>query len=441
MSRRHPRELDRRRRAAPRRPVGGRIPFPGIAALAAATLALGLAGAAPAAAAPPTSGAVQATEEVPEARLLDVGILVFAPGLPEGDPAAREEEGVFPELRRAEARYFPVHLQRTLTATGQWGAVRVLPGPTETVDLTVSGEILESTGKELKVRVEVTDATGRTWLDDKYKAEAEAVAYRDEAEVVSAAPRDPFQAIYDEIANDLLARREKRDDAELTEVRWVSTLRYVRALSPEAFSGYLTTDRKGRWEVDRLPAEGDPMLERAQRIEQREYLLVDTFHEHYADLYRRMGEPYDQWRAYSYEEQKALEELRRQARWRKILGAAAIAGAVLSDSDGRAAGAARDAAVIGGVIAIQSGMEKSAEAKIHRAALSELAASFDGEVEPLVVEVEGQILRLQGTAETQFAEWRELLRRIWAAEVGEPLDPNRRPGAEGGAAGAVDGEG
>jgi hypothetical protein len=36
----------------------------------------------------------------------------------------------------------------------------------------------------------------------------------------------------------------------------------------------------------------------------------------------------------------------------------------------------------------------------------------------LVVEVEGQTHELTGSAETQYNEWRQLLKRIYASETG-----------------------
>ncbi len=43
---------------------------------------------------------------------------------------------------------------------------------------------------------------------------------------------------------------------------------------------------------------------------------------------------------------------------------------------------------------------------------------------PLLVQVEGQTLKLEGTAEDQFAEWRRLLAQIFRAETGLPVDSN-----------------
>ncbi|MBT8094658.1 MAG: hypothetical protein KJP08_07605, partial [Gammaproteobacteria bacterium] len=62
---------------------------------------------------------------VEESRLLDVGIIEFAPGLDEdNDP---RKTGVWEEIRLAETKYLAYHLKNTLQGTGHWGAVRVIP--------------------------------------------------------------------------------------------------------------------------------------------------------------------------------------------------------------------------------------------------------------------------------------------------------------------------
>jgi len=196
-------------------------------------------------------------------------------------------------------------------------------------------------------------------------------------------------------------------------------------MAPAVFNDYLRVNSKHtRYKLKRLPSEDDPMMVRVARIRERDYMLVDTLNEHYGEFVTSMEEPYDNWRAFSYEEQVALAELRRQARVRKILGALAIFGAVISEVDNSVEAAARDAALIGGVAALQSGIAKGKEAKIHAEALRELAASFELEVAPMVVEIEGETVRLTGSREEQYASWRELLRQIYASETGLPEDPN-----------------
>jgi hypothetical protein len=55
---------------------------------------------------------------------------------------------------------------------------------------------------------------------------------------------------------------------------------------------------------------------------------------------------------------------------------------------------------------------------MHTDVLKELSASFEAEAAPLVVDVEGRTLRLTGTAEEQYAEWRRLLHELYVEETG-----------------------
>lgn len=358
-----------------------------------------------------------ARSEVPEHLLLDVGITLFEPGLPPGDENALEDEGVYADIRHTEARYLPVQLMDTLQSTGLWGAVRVIPKDTRTVDLLVQGRIVESTGSEMVLEITAHDSSGREWLDQRYKAKADHSTYRDGADEA------PFQDLFDMVANSLLDARRELEDQEVLELRRITEMRFAENLAPEVFDGYLETDRRGRLEVARLPAEGDPMVDRVDRIRERDHLLVDTLTQHYTNFSAQVAESYEHWRRYSFEERLAQKKVKRQARTRTILGALAILGAVASSGDARSSGVS-DLAIFGGLQAIQSGMNKAQEAKMHRTTLRELAVSFDSEVAPMLVEVEGQTLELTGSAEAQFEEWRQLLRRMFREEVGLPLDPD-----------------
>lgn len=364
--------------------------------------------------------AIQAQTEIPEDLLLDVGIQVFDPGLPEDDEHALEDEGVFPGLRKSEARYIPFLLKNTLESTGHWGAVRIHPGNGRTTEVMVIGTIVHSNGRSLILDVRVEDASGRKWSDRRYEERVEALAYADDPLEV----RDPFQSLYNELANDMLEERESLKPKKLRELRQISMLRFAADLFPSTFADYLKVSGRGRYRINRLPAADDPMLQRIAMIREREEMLVDTINEYYANFQPRMAEPYDDWRKYSFEEQIALEQIRRQARAQKIFGGLLVVAGILAGGNSPSSRTARQAAVLGGAIAVKSGMDKSKEAKIHEEAMKELAASFDSEITPLVVEVEGRTLRLEGSAETQYAEWRRLLREIFAAEASLPVDLN-----------------
>jgi hypothetical protein len=372
----------------------------------------------------PQLQAVQATEEVPEERLLDVGIHVFDPGIPkevEENPDLADEERVYPEIRRAEARYIPSQLRDTLAGTAQWGAVRVVPTLVDSTDLVVDGRIIESTGTVLHIAIRAVDATGRTWLEKEYEGLADTRSYKEGGNL----GRDPFENVYVNIANDLLAARRGMSAEKLTEVRRVAQLRFAGEFAPRAFGDYLARDDKtGRYKVVRLPAENDPLLARVEAIRERDANLVDTVSDGYASFSGRMEEPYSNWRRYTYDEITAEEKLRSQARARMALGALAVAAAVLvpdscgSSNCARVVDAARYGAAAGGVMAVMSGLKKREEAKMHADVLKELSGSFEAEAAPLVVDVEGRTLRLTGTAEQQYAEWRRLLHELYVEETG-----------------------
>ena len=356
--------------------------------------------------------AIQASGEIAEAQLLDVGIEVFDPGLPE--QGARPKDGIFEGVREAEARYLPVQLKETLQNTGQWGMVRVVPDGSVGMDLNVSGRIERSDGELLVLGISVRDSTNRPWFSREYSTRVDSGLYAESASL----GREPYQRIFNLIANDLLDFREKLAEANLTEIRRVSELRFAQDLSPEAFEGYLEPKRDGRLEVIRLPAHDDPMLERVRLIRERDFMFLDTLNEHYSTFHRQMASPYGSWRQFSYEEAIARREIAQEAFWMKAAGVAAIAGAIMMDGRSQSAGTARTVLVIGGVEMVKAGVQTGREATIHESALLELGRSFSAEIQPIVIEVQGDTRRLEGSAETQYQEWRELLRAIYGAETG-----------------------
>jgi hypothetical protein len=86
--------------------------------------------------------------------------------------------------------------------------------------------------------------------------------------------------------------------------------------------------------------------------------------------------------------------------------------------------------IIGGIAAVQSGFNDDKEKPIHKAALTELADSFEGDVRPLLVDVDGKVTQLKGSAEAQYAQWRELLRKIASTDAVLPSDINVVPAPE-----------
>jgi hypothetical protein len=366
---------------------------------------------------------LKATREVPEPELLDVGIAIFDPGLPTTDEEREKaiKELVFPEVRQAEARYFPYALKQKLEDTGHWGAVRVIPRPSNSVDLTVNGKIIASDGERLALQIYAVDAEGRVWIDHKqYEDLAAKLSYRDSV----GHGQDPFQDIYIQIANDLTLKAGTLSGEELTRIRSVAELRFAEDLAPTIFDGYLTKDKDGLTVPLRLPAADDPNVDRMRRVRDREYSFLDTLDGHYAGFHDDMTKPYDEWRKYSYDEIVAYHEMLREARLHKVLGAAVIAGGLMVDHSTDLGTAAEVAGVYGGMMMIKTGMDMSAQARVHSETLRELGNSFETEVSSMVVDIEGTQVTLTGTLDKQFDDWRRILREIYAAESGIPAPPD-----------------
>lgn len=330
---------------------------------------------------------------ITESELLDVGVVVFDPGIPE-DENNLSSKRVFPEVRRAESRILPYNLRSTLASTETWGAVRVLPEKSAAVDLVVLGEILSSDGEMLQLKIQVKDNTGRTWLNKDYTQRATRYAYTS----LNDKGVEPFQDLYDSITNDLLAARRQFTTADISRVRKVAELRYAADLLPLAFDSYLDLDQDGIYAIRRLPARNDPMLNRIQRIRSREQLFLDALDESYGFYRASIKGPYQNWRQYSYEEASALRELGRKSRARIVLGAAT--------------------ALVGGTDLLTSGRNMREESQIHSEVLQDLSNSVVKELAPYTVELEGYTVSLTGSMETQYEQWRSMLREIYTLETG-----------------------
>lgn len=359
---------------------------------------------------------VQDSQDVPEDFLLDVGVSLFDPGIDEylGD----DEDTANPEIRVAESRYAPYLLAETLQRSANWGIVRVMPNSESPMDVQVNGTILRSNGEAMIIRVEVNDSRGRHWYTEEYEEVISQFSYDPQ----NRQKNDPFQAIYNKIANDLLAYRQRNiESSEVQEIRTVSELLFAQRFSDDAFGNYLARDRNGEYQLTALPADNDPLLGRIRSIRERDFMFIDTVQDYFATYVRQMRLPYDSWREQSYQETITLRELEASARRRFIAGAAAVVGGIAAASNGGnwATQAGGATAVGAGAFLVKSGFDKQAEARIHMQALEELGESLENAVAPQVINLDDRTITLSGSVEEQYGQWRDILADLYAAEMGE----------------------
>lgn len=353
-----------------------------------------------------------------ESLLLDIGIVQFDAGVPaNNDPV---DTRIYPEIRSAESNYLAYHLKTTLQGTGHWGAVRVIPSPQAFTDIVVHGAIEESDGEFVTLAITVADARGIGWYRKEYSTQTGISSYsinRDRR-------LDPYQKVFNDIANDLRAYVAQLPPAEVTEIRQVSELKFFADMSSAAYGDHLATGENGVIEVMRLPAENDPAVARLRQIRERDRLVVDTLNEHYANFYYGIAIPYQSWRKTAREESINYRQVKRAATMQTLMGAVVLAGSLAVDTDSNSSSRRRvnrslqNIGISEGLNTIFKGFSRRSEATIHIESIKELSESFGAEAAPMVVSVEGETRRLTGTAAAQYESWRRLLKDIYEAETG-----------------------
>lgn len=358
-----------------------------------------------------------AEKELPETELLNIAIQVFDPGELQQDKDS--QHGLSPEIREAESRFIPIHLKYTLQRTAYFGAVKVVPADDPGNEVLVSGKIELSDGESTVLNIVAQDARGVVWFQKTYAETVNAYEHKE----TEPEKEDTFQDLFNTIANDLITCRNTLSQGEILEIKRIAELRYASSMAPDVFNSYLEQDSEGRYFISRLPATDDPMLQRVRTIQPRDEMLVDAINNYYDIYYRDLWNPYQNWRKFRSEEVEVMRQLEREALTEQILGVAAIVGAIALETSRDAATRAQtstlqDVMIMGGAAAIYSGTQKRQESNINKEAIEELGNSFASEAEPLVMEVEGETVRLSGTAEQQYSKWRQLLKKIYASETG-----------------------
>ncbi len=364
---------------------------------------------------PPVVLQTGGAELVPEEKL-SVGIEVFGPG--ETDADALEDQHTNAEIREAETRYIPLHLKKTLDGSGYWGEVRVVPAGAAGSDLTVRGTVLSSNGEALRIRVEVTDAQGYTWINRVYADRLDEKDY-----TVASPPLDPCQDIYNAIANDMAAVRRRMDARSVQELRRTTGLLFAAELLPEVYAGHVRKNPEGKREVVRLPAEDDPMWKRVERISERNRLFFNALEVSYQAFYDQIRTPYSDWRRYNLVEQVSIREARSDSFKQATAGILLIAAAVLLEvNEVQNSSTLRDVLVIAGSQVVINGINISQRADIHRETLKELSDSFGNDAKTVRVTLDGQTVTLTGTVKEQMAQWQGLLRKAHLLENEVPVE-------------------
>lgn len=364
---------------------------------------------------------------------LDLAIPTFSPGLPvdsfgEIDGNKLVDKGIWPQLRRTEAKLFAAEMKTALDDKKLFGSVSVVPDASTPSDIFVLGEIVESDSEVVEIEITVVDSSGEILGTKSFQHTVSTGFLRDQLNQ----GKNPYQPVFTQASDYIVSLLSKMTTADKQAVKNMSLMRYARYYSPESYSDYVTSSvqrknglRYYKFELVGLPDENDPMLKRIQDLRAQELLFVDRLQDNYEVFDAQTRTAYSTWQSETLPEVLAAREAKSQRNTKALLGiSAAILAAILikKGSENSNPGTISEydlgaiAAGIGSVWAINEAFKNNARMKVHSAVIEEQGQALDLSVSPTIIEFENQTVELQGTAQEQYLQWKTHLRKVFDEE-------------------------
>lgn len=320
-------------------------------------------------------GLVCALLAAPASAQLNVSITTFDPGIPE-DYSLHRDLQVFPRIREIESMFLPFVLRQALVDTGDWGAIRVVPETDHAAEILVTGAIEHSDGETLSVSLRATDSRGHVWVENTYTTRAS------------------YENLFAGFTDDMRAARDGLDAQTLRGIAGLSAMRYAAALAPDAFGDYFETLPDGTFRLLRLPADGDPMMARIERIRSVEYVMTDAIDQKYRELYEEVDRIYEIWRTYR--------------RWYTDFTAAEAQRNELAEVHGEP----------GSYEALRQVYDNYRLDRLAAQEQDKWIVGFNNETEPFIANMEQRIREMNGWVEDGYDQWTRILAELFELENG-----------------------
>lgn len=362
---------------------------------------------------------------------LNVAIPVFNPGLPvdkygQVDYEEVDEQKLWPQLRRAEAKRFAIQTKKAMEKIGAFGAVNVVPSPNTSADIFVLGSVDYSDSERVQITATVVDSTGSIWGNKQFEHKVSKGFFRD-ATNKEANPYEPvFIQIADYVYNLLITTSESQKQT----IQQTTEIRYAQTYSPETFNQYidqqLIRGKRGtpdhyQFNLTGLPSEDDRMLQRINTLRTQDQMFVDRLQDQYLAFDAETEESYRAWQRETLPEVVAAREAKSDRTFNQILGGvlavAAVAGALEADSDLEKG--LTTVAGLGAAAAFKAASDRNAELGIHKSTIDEMGENLDINLSPSVMELNDKTIELTGTAGEQYEQWKAQLYKIYELETAE----------------------
>ena len=365
---------------------------------------------------------------------LDVAVPTFEPGFPmtkngkDIDYGKLDEEGIWPQLRRTEAKLFALETKNALEKTAAFSSVRVVPNANTSADIFVLGRILQSTSEEVGMELTVVSAAGQVLGTKAFDHTVDENFFKDQRNT----GKNPYQPMYDRGRDYVLRLLSKLSEQKKQEIKDIATVRYARYYSPEAYSGYISTEVKRKsgqsyyeFTLNGMPSEDDVNFKRIKDLQAQEMLFVDRLQDNYDTFYAETNEAYRTWQEETLPEIIAYREAKFNRNMKAGLGVglAVLAGILASNDRNSSSSVGRGATAAGAVlaglgsaVAINEAFQSNSELKVQSAIIEEKGQAVDLTVSPTEMKFEDQIVELNGTASEQYLQWKQHLREMYELE-------------------------
>jgi len=381
----------------------------------------------PTASQPKTQGATEKVYESIGEIYLDVAIPVFDTGIPMLSDGSMnyedvEKQGVWPQLRRAEAKKFALYTKEALAETKAFGSVSVTPSANTTADIFVQGKILESDSETIVIKVTVSDSSAAILGSKKIKYRVSEGFFRD----AQNKGENPYEPAFIKVANYVHRLMKKKEPQELQAIQNMTKVRYAQYYSPESYNQYLGMKtvyfpkRYNKVVLLGMPSDEDRMMQRIEALHNQEKMFIDRLQDQYAAFDGATNEHYREWQKETLPEAKAAREARNARNTKAIIGGLLAVAAVAAGNQSNHVDTqiGQGVALLGAAALAKSAMNSNEEFKVHKESLDEMGENLDIAMSPSVMEFDEKEVELTGTAGEQYEQWKAHLKSIYEVETG-----------------------
>lgn len=367
---------------------------------------------------------------IPKPRL---AIPVLDPGIPESTKK-QQEEGIWPELRKAEAVRCAFKLKQWIQRYNQFDSIVISADASISADIYLIGRIVDSDSETMRIAYQIVDARGVTWMEERTKRHRVELGWHDRYGITK---RDPFDPLFNKIAEDVYEELKDRgkahveqlehnekvgpDKARYSELQLITTTRdlaFASFVSPE-YNDFLKPDG-GHYVIQYVPEEQSESWRRIQTIMRREDEFTQVIEDYYEGFRDQVETDYTQWQTDTFPVAREVRLTKRGRTIKAIAGAALVIASVAAAEDGSAKQGDRSAENAAAVGALAGGALITAAFRdnhLHKKAveeINELSRSLHNSIRPTRIDLNGKVITLAGTVQEQFGQWRSMLADIYA---------------------------